>query len=364
MPTTTQLLIPDVNTAAQMMVKAYSDADFEQVKNIENSLHSKELSEKISGTSDEFHNAAVALTRAGMFYQAYNLILTGLERAPKNTDLLSDALKYGMHCHVDPTALDGLCGHLNRINKRFWSWRAYQFCFDYLMERLPYCETDEELNKKESEIRNLIAEFKAHIDYLADYSDSEKAYMMDYEFHMSKGDAKGATAALLEAINHDKLKNKCAQCALKMADYCFEHGDYSEVIPYAERAVSIKEDQQSINLGYTYYILAMSREWANRGDIELGKAKGVLKQIYQEFFSAYLYLEAGRDNLMESIKKQVKILEFKTGQPSGIPFEDLDEEKNAVGLNMIRTLFEQAKRTNNNKEQRNPLASMIDFDND
>lgn len=203
------------------------------------------------------------------------------------------------------------------INKRFWTWRAYQFSFDYWMERLPYAESDEELHMWEGIIEGLFTSFKQNFQYLTDKSDCEKAYMMEFQYYSSKGDDEKALDALQEATRNAQTVNKYAQCALKLADRYFEIGDYEKSYTYADKAVSIKEDQASINLGYAYYILAMSLEWRERRNRSISAN---LKQVYVAYFSAYIHLGPDRKNLLDSVEKQVKQLEFEYAQPSNIVY--------------------------------------------
>ena len=331
-----RLFIPSVETASQMIRNAYRNADFDQLSRIQNLLKSQDLVKSLSGTSDGFHNAAVRLTQDGMYAYAYDLIKIGIMRNPHNTDLLSDALMYGSRCNAGVEELKGWYDQLMQVNKRFWTWRAYQFAFDYLMDLLPY-KSGEDLKGIESEIETLIKDFKGHFTFLHDQSDCEKVYMMEYEFYISKGELESAENALQEAT--ESLKNKCAQCAMHYADHLFERGKYREVIGYAKQAVTIKEDQPSISKGYTYYILAMSQEWIARTDNTLTQSD-TLKDIYTSYFCAYLYMEPGRDHLMEAIKNQVRVLEYETKISSEIPFKQMDNAKTNNSMDMLRRILD------------------------
>lgn len=343
MPKTTEnqkeaLFIPSVDIAAQMMRDAYRNADFSRLKEIRDRLNYADVQKNMAGSADEFHNAAVELTRSNMFQYAYLLTQLGIDRYPHNTDLLSDALKYGARCKTEPGELERWYEALKNVNERFWTWRAYQFSFDFLMERLPSLKDDKQLEEVEAEILRIIQAFKNHFQYLSDQSDREKAYLMEYEYWISKGEAEKAETALKTATD-DVLSDKCPQCALKYADRMFEMGKYEIVIPYAEQAVRIMEDQHSISYGYTYYILAMSREWVARENNGLQDPQ-TRNHIFNNYYCAYLYMEAGRNNLMDVIKKRVRALEFETKQDSGIDFDKLDEAKSNNAMEMLKRLLE------------------------
>lgn len=310
------IYIPSVDEAAMKIVQYYNDGVIDDLNAIGEYLENNDVAKSIAGNGDEFHNATVRLTRVGFYDYAYALAKVGHNRYPRNTDLLGDLLCYGLHCKP----LDELqqwYDKLEKINKRFWTWRAYQFSFDFWMERLPYAESDEELQAWESIIESLFSSFKQNFKYLSDKSDCEKAYMMEFEYYTSKGDDEKALNALEEATKNIQTANKCAQCALKLADRYFETGNYEKSYTYANIAVSIKEDQASISLGYAYYILAMSLEWKERRNRSIAAN---IKQVYSAYYAAYMHLEPGRTNLLDSVMKQVKQLEFEYTQPSGIEF--------------------------------------------
>ena len=328
------MYIPSVDEAAKKIVKYYNDGAIDELNAVGEYLENNDVAKSIAGNGDEFHNATVRLTRAGFYDYAYALAKVGHNRYPRNTDLLGDLLCYGLHCKP----LDELqqwYTKLEKINKRFWTWRAYQFSFDYWMERLPYAESAEELHIWEGIIEELFDSFKQNFQYLTDKSDCEKAYMMEFEYYNSKGDDKKALDALEEATKNAQTANKCAQCALKLADRYFETGDYGKSYTYADIAVSIKEDQASISLGYAYYILAMSLEWRERRNRSIAAN---LKQVYSAYYSAYMQLDSDRTNLLDSVKKQVKQLEFEYAQPSGIAFDSLDKEKAGSIMGLLSLL--------------------------
>lgn len=324
------IYIPSVDEAAKRIIRYYADDSIDELNAVSDYLENNDVAKSIAGNGDEFHNATVKLAKCGFYDFAYALAKVGYARYPRNTDLLGDLICYGLHCK----SLDELQQwyiKLDKINRRFWTWRAYQFSFDYWMERLPYAESDTELHDWEKIIEGLFSSFKQNFQYLSDKSDCEKAYMMEFEYYNSKGDEAKALAALEEATKNAQTANKCAQCALKLADRYFETGNYEKSYFYSSVAVNVKEDQASISLGYAYYILAMSLEWKERKNRSIAAN---IKQVYSSYYSAYMHLEADRVNLLDSVKKQVKQLEFEYGQPSGISFDDLDKEKsgNIAGL--------------------------------
>ena len=334
--TVKDMYIPSVNDAVSLIVRYYRDGDIKKLKLVKEYLESNDVSRYIAGDADRFHNATVALTRIGFFDYAYALAEVGYKRYPMNTDLLGDLLCYGMQCR-GLKDLEIWYTALERINKRFWTWRAYQFSFDYWMERLPEAK-DEELHQWEETIEHIFSSFQDNFRFLKDKSDCEKAFMMKYEYYASKGEDSLAETALKEATINDNTKNKCPQCALKLADRFFEMGNYTESLKYSNLAVSIKEDQPSISLGYTNYIRAMSMEYIMRNDNSIAHN---IATVYNAYYAAILYLheEDGRDRLITSIKKQVKMLEREFGIESNISFEDKSPEK-LIFQNLLKNEIE------------------------
>ena len=313
------MYIPSVEEAAKIIATSYNQEDFDKLKEVIKYLKDNEVAKTIAGNASEFHNATVHLTRVGCFDYAYALAMVGHVRYPKNTDLLGDLLCYGLRCRTYKE-LEQWYNELDAIMRRFWTWRAYQFSFDYWMERLPEAENDAQLIEWQSKIEKICDDFIANFKYLTDQSDREKAYVMKFEYYNSIGDEKEAIKTLVEATTNPETANKCAQCALKLADRYFELGDYENSYKYAKKAIEIKEDQPSINLGYTNYILAMSLEWIKRENNSIARD---IKQVYSAYYSAYIYLrDSNRIKLMDSVEKQVRKLEFEYGEPSNIPFDN------------------------------------------
>jgi len=335
------MYIPSVSDAVKKIIVYYNSGNYEGLRTVKEYLSSENESKFIAGDADRFHNATVSLTRVGFFDYAYALAEVGQNRYPKNTDLLGDLLCYGLQCR-SLGELEKWYSKLQAINKRFWTWRAYQFSFDYWMARLPEAENDQQLKEWEETVSQIITSFKNNFKYLKDQSDCEKAFMMDYEFRASQGENDAAIAALIEATTNERTKNKCPQCALKLADHFFASGDYATSLKYADKAVSIKEDQPSISLGYTHYIRAMSTEYVER---ESGGWKQNISKIYNAYAAAIIHLkdESDRQRLIDSVRKQVEMLERESGIESNIDFkksEDMDS--------VLRTLL--SKRNSSDDE--------------
>ena len=332
-----KLYIPSVDQAAKMIVSAYSDENFERLWDVKEYLENQTVSYTISGDADEFHNAAVALARVDFYDYAVALLEIGHARYRTNTDILGDILGYGIKCRTK----DNLAQYyrtLSSIPYENWTWRAFTFAFDYLLDDLRNTVDKNKNAAIAKGIEVLLMEYKENASQFEDQSDRQKAYMAEYEYYMYRRDINQAMRALDECI--ELLPNKCSQCALKKADYFFEKGDYEKVIEPAKIAVQVRETQPSISLGYTYFILALSLE-------NTEKTKGGsfdekrIKPIYNAYNAAIIHMEPSRTNLLSQIKKNVSSLEYEFSIESNISFPDLQSGKGgkAFTTDQLKNLF-------------------------
>ncbi len=324
------IYIPSVDEAALKILKAYRTDNFDQLREIQKFLEDQAVAKRIAGNASEFHNASVRMAQIGFYDNAFALLSIGQQRYSRDTDILADMLLYGLKCR----SLEELMPYkekLDKIKKELWTWRAFHFMFDYLMEVLRYKDSDQEIKQLSDEIESLIADYKKYSKNFQDQSNNEKAYMVEYEYYMFKGDCNNALNALKQATI--ELPHKSAQCALKLADYFFEKGEYKEVVQYASQAANTKEDQPSISRGYAFYILAMAEEHEIRQTG--GALANKVKPIYSDYASAVERMsdETGRDTLLSNIKYQVRKLEFDSGVPSKIDFSGIGK-----GAELMRLL--------------------------
>jgi hypothetical protein len=300
--------IPSIEAASIVLLDALNKNEATIIKEVMDYVQNNEC---IGGTADSFHNAATNLARAEAYSCAVAFLEVGHKRYSRDTDILADLIHYGSQCKriedIYPYFLE-----LKSVRQRFWTWRAYTFSCDYLMEYIQYTTTDEEENTIEKEILCLLESYKRN------YPNDERPFVEESEYYERKHDSERQVAALIEGM--DKIAI-CCQCALKYADYMFKKGEYEKVIPAAEKAVNIREDQPSISLGYTYYILAMSREVVMRKN-NMQFTEAVLKPVYDAYGISFNFLEkeGGRSRLQLQIWNRVKALERESKIESNIDF--------------------------------------------
>ena len=311
------LYIPSISIATDMIIKAYLQEEYPKIKEVMDYIVNTPT---IAGNADEYHNASVKLTRIEDYDNAVVLLEHGLKRYPRSTDILADLLLYGLKCRKISEISPYYYDRLSKINKKFWTWRSFHFSIDFLMIYIQYADTADQENAVVQEIELLIADYKKF------YPNDERAYMVEHDFYALINEKEKAENALKTAV--DRLK-VCPQCALNYADSLFEVGDYANVIPIAEKAVNIREDQPSISVGYAYYILALSKEFVLRSSNTTLNQNNV-RPVFNAYYSAIEFLEGDKQHLTKQIEKRVKILERESNVQSGISFSVGNKEIPAI----------------------------------
>ncbi len=299
------LYIPSINAATQRIVNAFKMEDYSIIKETMDYILK---TENIAGSEDDYHNCSVNLVKIDDYDNAVLLLQHGLKRYPKSTDLLADLLLYGLKCRkvsdISPYYENGLA----KVDKRFWSWRAFHFSIEFLMVYIQYAESQEQQNRITEEITALIEDYKKY------KTNDERAYMVEYNFYKLMNQHDASVNSLKTALDTLKI---CPQCALNYADNLFEKGEYVDCIPILERTVKMAEDQPSINIGYAYYILALSKESVLRNSAKDFNADNV-KPIYDAYYSALEYSGNNMLHLIEQSIKRVRVLERESGIKSEI----------------------------------------------
>ena len=299
------LYIPSINAATQRIINAFIVEDYMTIKETMDYVLNTET---IAGNEDDYHNCSVNLVKMDDYDNAVLLLQHGLKRYPKSTDILADLLLYGLKCRkvsdISPYYENGLA----KVDKRFWSWRAFHFAIEFLMIYIQYAENCEQQESITKEIKILIEAYKKY------KPNDERAYMVEYDFYRLINQEDIAIDSLKMAL--DKLKI-CPQCALNYADNLFEKGEYSSCIPILEKALKMAENQPSINIGYAYYILALSKESVLRNNGNNFNCENI-KPVYDAYYSALEYLDDNIPHIKTECTKRVHIMERESGIMSDI----------------------------------------------
>lgn len=90
----------------------------------------------LNGTADDFHNLGISILKIADDYEtALEIVEQGLAIHNSNTDLLSDGIRYGFNCG-EYEKCKGWYEILQRIPMKLWTWRAFSFSIDYLIDNL------------------------------------------------------------------------------------------------------------------------------------------------------------------------------------------------------------------------------------
>lgn len=192
--------------------------------------------------ANEYHNKAVDYARRSNYARAVQVCKRGLKFFPNDIDLLADTIKYSCETGDLKTAKE-FYERLITLPRTSWNWRAYTFCFDYLVL--------DPINNEEN-CRTLIKDYKVFIPY------EEKAYMSESELEAALGNQNRSMMVLVEAI--DKLPN-APQCALRLADMQLDRGLFDAVLKTCNYCLSAScEVQPSINIPYLLLVRALAKD--------------------------------------------------------------------------------------------------------
>lgn len=260
------------------------------------------------GSDKEYHNLSVDYAKEGYYDSACKILNKGIEMNPYSVDLLADFLNYGMNYNKFQTQCDYYYRRLINISYNEWTWRAYSFAIDYL------------LNKRKQNIDNSKGLKEIALD-LADkfisYTTEEykdQAYVDKSSVYNAYGDRNAEVLTLNEGINQTKRSSKCR---LRLADIEFQRGNYEKAVSLLESCWRELSVQPKINKSYTFLLLALGKasmflENANNNLRSLDNdAISELKNIYKDFNSV-LTLES-EDIYKSTAKSIIKTFEIQTG---------------------------------------------------
>ena len=135
--------------AAQMVELADGEKELKEI-------YEQIEKEEISGSADDYHNAAVGFSRRQQNERAVRVCKVGLKKWPDNIDLNADALTYAMDAGLTDE-LEELAAALQRNcpDRSRWNWRGFRFLFLYYIKIKP--------DGYEEKTKTLIEEYKKYI---------------------------------------------------------------------------------------------------------------------------------------------------------------------------------------------------------
>lgn len=225
---------------------------------------------EMPGDADDIHNLSVELASADLYDIACELLEEGLQKFPKNTDLLADYIQYGMSCGQIQKC-DKYYKILKKIPKIRWTWRSYCFSVNYILFLWDRCDSEKELEKLQAEMLSLADDFKKR------HHDNEESYRCEADIYRKLYRKDDEERVLRQALEDITIAPKCA---LRLADMLVDRGDYEEAYDIVNKAIGSRgQTQRSVNEGYLYFL---------RGLIRMAKANDVFTEeitdsIYADF---------------------------------------------------------------------------------
>ena len=161
-------------------------------------LARKVISSQTDGTPGDYHDYAVTFAKVGDYTYACEVLLLGLKKYSTHVDLLSDFLLYAIKSSKDEHY--ELCEEkyeLLKTRRQLWNWRAYDFSFDYLLNKLDRGGSNLEELKKEC--LDLAMEFQSNIP------ESELGYINEAILYSTFREYDNELKALKRAYDRDDL---------------------------------------------------------------------------------------------------------------------------------------------------------------
>jgi len=177
----------------------------------------------LPGTADGFFNLATVLSKKGQQPLALQVAKNGLERYPKDVDLLACAI----NCSQGMGLMDdtrNFCKHLKGIPYSRWNWRAFVFSGDYL-------EADDGVE----EAMELYELFRQNIP------DDERAYSQPGKYYATLGHYQEAITVLEKGL---KACRRAAQSAFTLSEIYADIGEYEKAIWACNRGLESNAEAQ------------------------------------------------------------------------------------------------------------------------
>lgn len=266
---------------------------------------------EIAGSADAFHNFSISCIKISTDYlTAFEIVELGLKLHPSNADLLSDAIKYGYKCGKREDCEEYI-RILNSIDKTVWTWRAFSFSIDYILEYYASDAGISNMKDGENELLTLVKQYQER------YPSIEDSYFSEFEIYNRLGKKEEALAVLKKAMSIVAI---CPKCWLRYADEMVDSGKFSEAVQPIIKLCKASSASDSVNIAYVYYLkgicqmeLLNGATDANTEDI-FADIQYDAKKVEQTYMSFYVSLKS--DDLYGSLRKKcltrIKELSAKT----------------------------------------------------
>lgn len=258
------------------------------------------------GSSSDFHNLCVECARKNREDISCRFLEKGLEKYPKSFDLLADYLQYGSE-YGEAEKCKKCHESLMNIPKENWTWRAFYFLIEYLLEERE--KGADYLGYKE-ELLDLADKFCRYIP------DDENGYVVKASIYEKYNDKVSAIAVLEEAANNFA---KAPKALLRLADGYFQQGRLKDALQAVKRCERDSiELQVGVNQGYLYYldgicqVSLLLKDMEENSELDREAISCKTLPIYESFRIAKLSIGEDASNMLAELKFMIKMVEIKT----------------------------------------------------
>jgi len=270
-----------------------------------------------SGDEDDYHNYAVLFGVMEENTTACDILLCGMKKFPRNVDLMADFLLYAIssndnHYHMCAEIYERLL----KINKKRWSWRAFNFSISYMLSLV---DRDDSIDEDELKEKMLTL---AH-EYQQYHPKSELGYVAQARIMKKFGERDEENAILVKACENDSMH--APRSAMMLAENSFGKKEYDIALNYFQRLQSEQIDQlYNVSAPGRAYMLSFltktaqflqetsGAEYNNENDKRV-------REIHRDYKIAKK-LKSSQTQL-ETAKQYITLIEVM----SGIPFNDDDD---------------------------------------
>ena len=271
-------------------------------------LEALATAEQLVGDSDDFHNFSVSISRVTSDNQkTLGIVKAGLNIYPQNTDLLADAIKYVYSCGERKECKQWY-QTLTQIDKSRWTWRAFSFSIDYLLEEWT---SSNQADYSIEDIMRLAKEYQRQIP------DEEDAWICEFDIYDSINQKEKGIQVLKDAIEKFRF---CPRCWLRYADILMDRGEFEEAEPIIKKMCKNPKSIEKINASYMYFLDGQCKlqklynsEAYDNDEVE----EKDVRAVYNAFKRAL-----SARGLRESVKSQIDEYVAALSSETGIEFED------------------------------------------
>ena len=262
---------------------------------------------RVLSEPDIYHNFIMDLFRVGDYDAAIKVCDFALKDAPKNMDILGDAMK--------------ACGDSSQFKRgeeyldiamsipmHHWSWRLFLYSIDFIQTRFKANPDSEELYERAIDLAE---------QYIKYFPNDEHGYNQIGEILICANRRTEAIEKMKEYIFETKPDGPrsaliCAQCCVTLLNLLDDSNQYDEIIDICDKGMlNTAQEQPSARIGYFMYRKALALDAkAHVEHFRIPKTIASALQCYQVAFD----LNQDRD-YANTIQQRFALLRMHADEP-------------------------------------------------